>query len=82
VFLVRSLFWTLAWLLTLPFRLALFLLGVVLWIVTLPLRIIFGVLVLIGLGRILQLIVFGSAAYAVYRLVSGPPDEATPPATS
>ncbi len=73
-FLFRSIFW----LVTLPIRLLLFLLGVVLWIVTLPVRIVFGILRLIGIGRIFQLAALGAAGYFVYRLVSTEPEELTP----
>ena len=67
-------------LVTLPIRLALFTLGVAFWILTLPLRIVFGLLGLIGLGRIAQLAVVGAVGYFFYRLVNPEPEDLLPPA--
>ena len=67
-------------LLTLPIRLGLFAIGVALWIVTLPLRIVFGILGLIGLGRIAQLAVVGAVGYFFYKLVNPDPEDLLPSA--
>ncbi len=58
------------WLVTLPIRLALFAAGIGLWVLTLPLRIVFGILGIIGLGRIIQLGVVGAVGYFFYKLVN------------
>ena len=65
----------LLWLLLLPFRLLLFVLGAALWVLTLPLRIVFGILGLIGFRRILQLGIIGAIGYFFYRLVNQSGDE-------
>jgi hypothetical protein len=70
------------WLITLPIRLGLFAIGVALWVLTLPLRIVFGVLGLIGLGRIAQLAMIGAVGYFFYRLVNPEPEDLLPPAPS
>lgn len=61
------------WLVTLPFRLALFVLGLAIWVLTLPLRIVFGTLGLIGFGRIFQLALVGAVGYFFYKLVNPEP---------
>jgi hypothetical protein len=68
------------WIVTLPFRLALFALGLVFWVLTLPLRIVFGVLGLIGFVRLLQLAIVGAVGYVCYKLVNPEPDDLAPPA--
>jgi hypothetical protein len=60
------------WLVTLPFRLVLLALGIVLWVVLRPFRLFFGVLGLIGVGRLLQLGVIVGLGYLFRRLVFGP----------
>jgi hypothetical protein len=64
------------WLVTLPIRLAFWLIGLVLWVLTLPLRLTFGILGLIGFGRILQLGALAAIGYFFYRLVSDTGDDA------
>ena len=54
----------------------------VLWVVTLPIRLVFGILGLIGFGRLLQLGVVGAIGYFFYRLVNQAPPGALPPAPS
>jgi hypothetical protein len=66
------LFRLLWWLLTLPFRLVLFVVGLALWLVVLPLRLLFGILGLFGLGRLTQLGIIVSLGYFLYRLVNDP----------
>ena len=61
------------WLVTLPFRLVLWVVGLALWVVTLPVRIVFGALGFVGLGRLLQLGVIAGLGYFFYRLVNEPP---------
>lgn len=68
MFLFRALWW----LLLLPFRLVLFVVGLALWVLVLPLRLVFGVLGLFGLGRLLQLGIIVSLGYFFYRLVNDP----------
>jgi hypothetical protein len=69
------LFRVLWWLVALPFRLVLLALGVVLWMVLRPFRLFFGVLSLLGAGRLLQLGLIVGLGYLFRRLVfgSGPP---------
>ncbi len=74
------LFKLLWWIVTLPFRLALFALGLVFWVLTLPLRIVFGVLGLIGFGRLIQLAIVSAVGYFCYKLVNPEPDDLAPPA--
>jgi hypothetical protein len=66
------LFRVLWWLLLLPFRLVLFVVGLALWVLVLPLRLVFCVLGLFGLGRLLQLGIIVSLGYFFYRLVNDP----------
>ena len=74
MFLFRALWW----LVSLPFRLVLFLLGLALWVLTLPLRIVFGVLGMIGFSRLLQVGVVAVIGYFLYRLVNeAPPADGT-----
>ncbi len=61
------------WLLTLPFRLVFWAIGLTLWVLTLPLRVVFGILGLIGFGRILQLGLIAGVGYFFYRLVNEAP---------
>jgi hypothetical protein len=75
MFLLKFLFW----LIMLPFRLVLWLVGLTLWIITLPLRIVFGILGFIGFGRLLQLGFLAAAGYYFYRLVSQSADDSMPP---
>jgi hypothetical protein len=74
--LIRSLWW----LLTLPLRLVLWVVGLALWILFLPLRLLFGFLGLLGLGRLLQLGIIAGLGYFFYRLVNdpGPRDDSGP----
>ncbi|HEU5315114.1 MAG TPA: hypothetical protein VFX49_03335 [Chloroflexota bacterium] len=67
-------------LVTLPFRLALFAMGLAFWVLTLPLRIVFGTLALIGLGRVAQLAIVGAVGYFFYKLVNPDPEDLLPPA--
>lgn len=66
MFLIRSLFW----LVTLPIRLVLWVLGLALWLLTLPIRIPFKILSLIGFMRVVQLGILGALGYFFYRLVN------------
>ena len=75
-FLIKLIFW----LITLPIRLALFAIGLGFWVLTLPLRIVFGILGLIGLGRILQLGIVGAVGYFFYKLVNPEPEDLAAPA--
>ena len=74
------LFRSLWWLLTLPIRLVLWVVGLALWILFLPPRLLVGVLGLFGLGRLLQLGIIAGLGYFFYRLVNEPGsrDEAAP----
>jgi hypothetical protein len=60
------------WLLMLPVRLVLFVVGLALWVLVLPLRLVFAVLGLFGPGRLLQLGIIASLGYFFYRLVNDP----------
>ena len=75
------LFRALWWLVALPFRLVLLVLRVLLWVVVSPIRLLFGVLGLIGVGRVLQLGVIVGLGYLFRRLVfgSGPQPGRLPP---
>jgi len=64
---------------TLPIRLGLFAIGVAFWVLTLPLRIVFGVLGLVGMGRLAQLAIVGAVGYFFYRLVNPEPEDLLPP---
>ena len=69
MFLIKFLFW----LITLPIRIVLWVIGLALWVLTLPIRILFTILGLIGFGRLLQLGIVGGIGYFFYRLVTEPP---------
>lgn len=63
---------------TLPIRLGLFAIGVAFWVLTLPLRIVFGILGLLGIGRLAQLALVGAVGYFFYKLVNPEPEDLLP----
>ena len=63
------------WLLTLPFRVVGWTVGLLLWVALLPFQLVFGVLRLFGVGRLVPLALSAGALYFLYRLVSDPPVE-------
>ena len=69
MFLFKALFW----LVTLPIRLVLWVVGLGLWVIFLPLRIVFGVLGMIGFSRLFQLAAVAGIGYFFYRLVNETP---------
>ena len=58
------------WLVALPFRLVLWLVGLTVWTITLPLRLFWSIVSFIGVGRLLTLGILGAAGYALWRLIS------------
>ena len=63
---------------TLPLRLLLWAIGLALWVATLPIRIVFGIMGLIGFGKVVQLAIVGALGYYFYRLVNEAPAERQP----
>ena len=60
----------LLWIVSLPFRLIVWMVGLALWIVALPFRIVWSILSFFGIGRLLTFATLGIAGYALYRLVN------------
>lgn len=60
----------LMWIVSLPFRLIVWMVGLALWVVALPFRIVWSILSFFGIGRLLTFATLGIAGYALYRLVN------------
>lgn len=60
----------LLWIVSLPFRLVVWTVGLALWVVALPFRIVWSILSFFGIGRLLTFATLGIAGYALYRLVN------------
>ncbi len=60
----------LLWIVSLPFRVVIWTVGLALWVVALPFRIVWSVLSFFGIGRLLTFATLGVAGYALYRLVN------------